>query len=738
MTTTETKIDDARPVPPPTLIESDEFPFEFLSSVAQRESWRKEVYRPVYHIHKWWAKRLGSVFRGIILGSLLPPGADLKRAFYEANNFSGVTVFDPFMGSGTTVGEAHKLGCIALGRDINPVACEGVRVALGPMDGEHLREAFHELNASVGERIRQLYRAPDDKGRLRDVLYFFWVKQAICPQCEAAVDLFPSRIVARNANPARKPEVQVCCPTCGDIFSANRNAVIVECRSCRSTFDPHQATASGMNATCPACSRRFVIAKAIRAAEGPPQHRLYAKLLLFPDGTKRYLPAMDDDRRAYSDSGRLLTSEVARGAIRLPTAVLSDGNNTRQAIGYNYRCWRDFFNDRQLLALGWLQDAIASSLEPPTRDAMLTLFSGLLEFNNLFASYKGEGTGAVRHMFSHHILKPERLPIEANVWGTPKSSGSFRNLFASRLLRAIDYRKNPFEVRDHGDGKSFAPGEVFSGNVDTAWPPSGPPGQKAIYLSCGSSDETHLPDKSVDLVVTDPPFFDNVHYSELADFFHAWQSLFPRGFIGQRETTRHPCEVQDAQEDRFAEKLGRVFAECKRVLKDDGLLVFTYHHSRDEGWTSLARALVVAGFSPVQAHPVKAEMSVAAPKSQAKEPIQLDVIIVCRDRARDRRAVMSPHSVLEAAERSSRDKLLRLRILGRDFSLNDCRVTINSQFLTLLGPMHSPDAVVQAFESCRDELDLSARAIHRALASTSHAVEAANGGQQLSLFSSIE
>ena len=52
-----------------TLIESDEFPFEFLSPLAERESWRKEVHRPIYHVHKWWAKRLGSVFRGILLGA---------------------------------------------------------------------------------------------------------------------------------------------------------------------------------------------------------------------------------------------------------------------------------------------------------------------------------------------------------------------------------------------------------------------------------------------------------------------------------------------------------------------------------------------------------------------------------------------------------------------------------------------------------------------------------------------
>jgi len=92
------------------LIESDLFPFEFISQLAEMESWRKEVYRPIYHIHKWWAKRLGSVFRGILLGSALPDSGNLMEAFYKQHDFAGVTVFDPFMGSGTTIGEAHKLG----------------------------------------------------------------------------------------------------------------------------------------------------------------------------------------------------------------------------------------------------------------------------------------------------------------------------------------------------------------------------------------------------------------------------------------------------------------------------------------------------------------------------------------------------------------------------------------------------------------------------------------------------
>src|SRR5689334_8010989 len=99
------------------LIETDAFPFEFLSRLAERESWRKEIHRPIYHVHKWWAKRLGSVFRGILLGTMLPAAADLASDFYKAHRFSNETVFDPFMGSGTTIGEAHKLGFAALGRD---------------------------------------------------------------------------------------------------------------------------------------------------------------------------------------------------------------------------------------------------------------------------------------------------------------------------------------------------------------------------------------------------------------------------------------------------------------------------------------------------------------------------------------------------------------------------------------------------------------------------------------------
>lgn len=203
------------------------------------------------------------------------------------------------------------------------------------------------------------------------------------------------------------------------------------------------------------------------------------------------------------------------------------------------------FNQRQLLALTILASGIQQLPACPERDALMVLFSGVLEFNNMFASYKGEGTGAVRHMFAHHILKPERTPIEANVWGTSKSSGAFSTLFESRLMRAIHYKEAPFEIAVNQQNGKKAGRKVYglspaiAAHIVDSFPSDGL-SKGATYLSCGSSADTDLRDKSVDLVVTDPPFFDNVHYSELADFFYVWQQLyFEEPCPQDRHTTRH-------------------------------------------------------------------------------------------------------------------------------------------------------------------------------------------------------
>ena len=401
-----------------------------------------------------------------------------------------MTVFDPFMGSGTTIGEAHKLGFTALGRDINPVAVESVRTALGPMDRDDWKPPSTSCRKASGEDIRALVPLERSQGRPCDVLYFFWAMQVPCLALPQARRSVPVLVIARNAYPSRKPEVQILCPACGDIFPGlhgqeRGNLPLVQDRNLtRSTDRPREPKRPARIATRASRS-------STRSPRPAPARLPALRQACAHRGRDQGISARHR-RRSRRLPGMLGTvaGRDQPGRYPLPTLALENGYNTRQAMSYGFTTWRDFFNDRQLLALGWLHSGDRRVADAPARAALLTLFSGVLEFNNMFASYKGEGTGAVRHMFSHHILKPERTPIEANVWGTPKSSGSFSNLFRSRLLRAIEYRLAPTEVNGTGTAKGRVCASPFSGQVEDAWPGDGRFAERAIYLSCGDSADT--------------------------------------------------------------------------------------------------------------------------------------------------------------------------------------------------------------------------------------------------------
>jgi putative DNA methylase len=661
-------------------IEEESFPFEALSCVAELESWRKEINRPLSHIHKWWAQRLGTVFRAILLGTFAPAGSNILDLFYARARVPEGTVFDPFMGSGTTIIEALKLGARAVGRDINPVAFFQVRNAIAKHDREAVLTMFEALRRDVAPILRRYYQADLGNGRSAEVLYYFWVNTVPCPSCASAVDLFASYIFARNAYPARVPEAQAICPNCGEVNATRYDAQNVTCRGCHVSFDPQQGPARGQKARCRCCDHEFTIAKEVRASGKPPARRLYAKLVLLPDGSKAYLRATPRDEALYAQAEK----DLAARPNAYPVVAISPGQNTNQALAYNYRHWHEMFNARQLLTLSILGERIGQIKDPAMRDLFTCLMSGTLEFNNMFASYKGEGTGAVRHMFSHHILKPERVPLEANLWGTTRSSGSFSTLFESRVMRALNYAENPFELRVVEKNGKATGDKIFGlsepvGHTIAVEHAAFAAGEK-VYLSCGDSSQTDIAAGSVDAVISDPPFFDNVHYSELADFFHVWQRHV-LGMAGPLKaiTTRAAGEVQNADGDTFTTRLSAVWAECYRVLKTDGLLVFTYHHSRPEGWSSVLKSLMDAGFAIVAAHPIKAEMSVATPKHQAKEPIDLDIILVCRkrDQLLGERPAFDRGSGIEVASH----QIWRLRGSGRRLSRNDVRVIVMAQMI---------------------------------------------------------
>lgn len=152
-----------------------QFPIGKVSKIAEQESWRKEIYRPIYHIHKWWEQRLGSVFRAIIL-HLLDNVNDTWGAFYNINSFNDITILDPFMGSGTTIGEALKLGIRAIGCDINPISSFLVKQELTHVPLHELTRMYDLLERRVANKILDFYKTLDEETKEEiPVLYYFWV-----------------------------------------------------------------------------------------------------------------------------------------------------------------------------------------------------------------------------------------------------------------------------------------------------------------------------------------------------------------------------------------------------------------------------------------------------------------------------------------------------------------------------------------------------------------------------------
>ena len=144
----------------------------------------------------------------------------------------------------------------------------------------------------------------------------------------------------------------------------------------------------------------------------------------------------------------------------------------------------------------------------------------------MFCSYKGEGTGAVRPIFSNHILKPKRTPLENSIWGIKSSSGCFSTLYKSRLLKAKEYLDSPFELKIEGQNTSKI---IASEHIEVKIVGSYQElidNERSVMILNGDSSQLPIPNGSVDCVVTDPPYFDFIHYSELSDFFMRGLVLF--------------------------------------------------------------------------------------------------------------------------------------------------------------------------------------------------------------------
>lgn len=243
----------------------DGFPIGFISRLAEHEFWRKDIYRPPYYIHKWWARRLGSVFRSILISACIGKSQDTTDLFYKSVNFPEITVFDPFMGSGTTIGEAIKLGCRAIGRDINPVSYFLVSTAVQNYERKDVVNTYEKLKSDVGAQIASFYKTDYPSGKEADILYYFWVKTVNCPNCGESIDLFKSRIFSQNATPQKDPSARAVCPNCSKINVVVYDQEKTTCSFCGFSYNPQKGALQEDKVTCPGCQESFKIIDIVKA-----------------------------------------------------------------------------------------------------------------------------------------------------------------------------------------------------------------------------------------------------------------------------------------------------------------------------------------------------------------------------------------------------------------------------------------------------------------------------------------
>lgn len=615
-----------------TYIEKD-FPIERLNEIALKEANAK---KPIYQIHKWWARRLGSVFRMMILTSFLDEDItedELWRKFYSRVDLGGKIILDPFMGGGTTVVEGLRLGCKVIGIDIHPVAWFVTKKEVEPVDLKELDKAFKKLEEAVVDKIDSYYKTTcPNCYREADVMYVFWAKKVKCINCSKEVELFNNFRIA-----SKKNSDFVFCPSCKEILEVKDYREESWCPRCDANFIPAKGYVERGNYTCSKCGQKGEILKAVRREGKIPEMEMYAIEYYCANRScgRGYKKADEEDKKLFEQAKKEF--EEKKDKLLFPRQKIPDGYNTKQAKNFLYEYFYQMFNDRQLLCLSTLLEEILRIEDENVREFMVLTFSDCINANNMFCKYN-VGAQKIEPLFGHHAYWPPNTPMENNVWGTKFGRGTFQGYF-EKTKRAKKFCTEPYEIQVKGNEvEKLHIGDEVKGKLASEFENIESEDSNLILKAQTSEDLLFIPDKSVDAVITDPPYYDNVMYSEIADFFYIWQRLALKDNHEYFEAEYSPRareiiknEAQDKNDDFFIRGLTNVFRECNRALKDDGALAFTFHHAKTSAWASSLKAILDANFYISSVYPIRSEPRVGVHGGG----IRYDVIIVCKKRSED-------------------------------------------------------------------------------------------------------
>ena len=581
-------------------------------------------------------------------------------------------LLDITAGGGSIPFEASRLGFRTIANELNPVAGLILRATCEwPQKyGWELVENFQEVRGQFLDKVRELTadlypeepqpeaEPGNQKGEnVRAKRYaqtYLFARTVTCPSCEGTIPLSPNwRLDSKGTGIRLVP----------DTTSRTCSFEIVTRAS-----DQSPGTVARAKAICPYPNLRGDYPCRIHLPGGPgwqvgaptllhhlPRHG--GKQQPSPGGPSKRpktsrgfrVPTPDDDNTAEVDTKLTELAEPWERDNILPTEEVPHGDDQRPHH-YGMPRWQDMFSPRQLLAHGYCVQAFHDLVDEDrangelddTRKAawsyIALAFDKLLNANSLLCRWHANRE-VVAGTFDSHDFGMK--------WSYTEMAVTIEGLGLEWALNDLeDCLKELVQMAGHRRNET-PNGELMpvGGDETVIALPS--------KVNIGPAQDTDLPSASVDAIVFDPPYHNNVNYAELSDFFYVWLKRTAGYVLGDTLLTPHLTDKVNeaiASPARFREeaqgsgksasvlatrdyenKMAEIFQECRRVIKPDGIMTVMFTHKSTDAWDALTVALIESGFGITRTWPVKTEAE-SAINIMDRAAARSTILLVCRPR----------------------------------------------------------------------------------------------------------
>ncbi|OFW27622.1 MAG: hypothetical protein A3H27_02430, partial [Acidobacteria bacterium RIFCSPLOWO2_02_FULL_59_13] len=328
----------------------------------------------------------------------------------------------------------------------------------------------------------------------------------------------------------------------------------------------------------------------------------------------------------------------------IPSERVPEETNDDRPIQYGMPLWRDLFSPRQLLGHGTAVEVYRQLLESELRGAanrelteaafcyLALSIDKMLNYNSRMSVWM-----PTREVMANTFNRHDFAFCWSHAEIAPLIVGLGYDWAIEQTAKCIEELVELVRPDAHAGHASPNLGLDFMGFTP-------PP----ITLSCKSGDSLdHIADASIDCVVMDPPYYDNVMYAELSDFFYVWlkrtagyvyPDLFRRQLTDkENEAVANPAKFKGEKGAKalagrdYQQRMAAIFAEMRRVLKPDGIMTLMFTHKATGAWDALTKGLMEAGFIITASWPINTEAE-GSLHIKDKSAANSTIFLVCRPR----------------------------------------------------------------------------------------------------------